>query len=283
MNSYTYYWPAGWVKTIINNNDTGPLTVIYGGEHRSQPPLGKVRPGDVVYPVTLMDGGLYILARMTIDRIIHADEYTATLGIVREPFMWDSYTHHHTNSITHQIPRTCADDAAVGTNGTAIVLRRFPPDLVPSILLGPKPGSEQPLKMRNGTISINNFSGYFRRLSENSVKQFDAVIDQVPVLSGDAPKKFFPFSCGPGTAVLCCRHLLEEAGLFRVYHLATQSPVWRFTCREEHMEDDLVESTLGEMLRRFPETGELADIPGTLNVMFQRGVNSGKWYDFHFQ
>ena len=177
MAYYVTYWPAEWVKTIISNGDKGPLSVIYGGEHRSQPPLGKVSRGDVVFPVTLSGGQLYVLAKMTIHDIVNADEYMdKVLKLEREPFMWDSYTAQHMQIITHIIPRTCADNAAIGTDGTVIVLRPVPSDIVPLIKLGPKAGAEQPLKLRNGSISINNFSGYFRRLSDESAALLNKIV-----------------------------------------------------------------------------------------------------------
>ena len=180
MNCYVTYWPYDWVKTILTNGDTGPISVIYGGEHRSQPPLGKVTIGDVVFPVTLSEGQLYILARMTISSILSADEYTEkVLKIKRNPFVWDSYTAAHTRDITHYIPRTCADVVALGTDGTAIALRLVPLEKINLIMLGPKIGAELPLKMRGDKISINNFSGYFRRLSESSANLLDAIIDPV--------------------------------------------------------------------------------------------------------
>lgn len=178
MDSYVIYWPADWVKTIIKNGDVGPLVVIYGGEHGSQPPLGKVTLGDTVFPVTLMKGNLFVLGRLTISNILSADEYTEKiLKIKREPFMWDSYTAEHKNSITHRIPRTCADNAAIGTDGTLISMNLIPVDKIPLIKLGTKAGSEQPLKLRNEMVSINNFSGYFRRMSEDTTKIFNGIID----------------------------------------------------------------------------------------------------------
>ena len=180
MTCYVTYWPYYWVKTILANGDTGPLSIIYGVEHRSQPPLGKVSVGDVVFPVTLSEGQLYILARMTISSILSADEYTEeALKITRNPFVWDSYTAAHIRDITHYIPRTCADVAALGTDGTAIALRPVPFETISQIKLGSKVGAELPLKMRGDKISINNFSGYFRRLSECSANLFEVIIRSV--------------------------------------------------------------------------------------------------------
>ena len=177
MAYYVTYWPADWVKTILKNGDTGPLAVIYGGEHRSQPPLGKVTVGDVVFPVTLNEGQLFVLGRLTISEIRKADEYAENiLKIDPNALMWDDYTRIHKDSVTHCIPRTCADDAATGTDGSVIALRPVSADRIAQIRLGPKDGGELPLKMRGNSISINNFSGYFRRLSTESAEIFDHII-----------------------------------------------------------------------------------------------------------
>jgi len=83
-------------------------------ERHGQPPLDKVNAHDVVFPVTLLNGQLFVLARMTINDIFNADEYTEkTLKIVRAPFLWDGYTAAHQNHITHRILHICANDAAV--------------------------------------------------------------------------------------------------------------------------------------------------------------------------
>jgi hypothetical protein len=176
MHSYTTYWPSDWVKSILKNDHSAILEVIYGGPHQSQPPLGKIGVGDVIFPVTLTWGYLYIMGRMTVRKIINADEYTKHLDIVREPYMWDLYTAKHKDTITHKIPRTCADDAAIGVDGTPIIMRQIPADKINVIRLGPKAGKELPLKLRGESISINNFSGYFRRMSETTKRVFDDII-----------------------------------------------------------------------------------------------------------
>jgi hypothetical protein len=61
---------------------------------------------------------------MTVNEIHNADEYTEKiLKIELNPYMWDSYTSKHTHNITHSVPRTCADEATIGTDGTPISLR----------------------------------------------------------------------------------------------------------------------------------------------------------------
>jgi hypothetical protein len=112
---------------------------------------------------------------MTVCELVDSDEYIKQLRIVSEPAMWDTYTAQHQETITHHIPRTCADKAAIG-RGTPIAMRPFPAEAIPLIRLGPKPGAELPLKMRGNTVSINNFSGYFRRMSTETAALFDQAL-----------------------------------------------------------------------------------------------------------
>lgn len=81
---------------------------------------------------------------------------------------------------------------------------------------------------------------------------------------------------------LCCKHLLNSASPFRVYHLSDSPFTWQVICSAEHKETDWRETTWRALTEQFPELIELNNIPAEMNVMMQRGVDSGKWYDFHF-
>jgi hypothetical protein len=86
--------------------------------------------------------------------------------------------------------------------------------------------------------------------------------------------------------ILICKHLLNDANLFQVYHNFSFSPEivskWLITCNGQHcIDEDFVEIKMAEACERFPEINELLDIPDDMEVMFQKGNNSGKWYDFH--
>lgn len=173
MEFYTTLWPNDWAKQIQKNDKDSILSVIYGGPHSSQPSLGRVKAGDVIFPVRVESGKLYIMGRMTVDYIISADKYTQNLGIHING-LWDSYTYQHQDTITHKIPRTCADNAAIGINGTIIKDRLVPTYKLMLIKLGIKKGEEQPLKPK---LSLS-FQGHFRRLSEDSAMLFNQIIEQ---------------------------------------------------------------------------------------------------------
>ncbi|NDV59771.1 hypothetical protein [Bacteroides sp. 519] len=175
MNFYTVLWPNEWVKNIMKNGDAGPLTVIYGGEHTSQPSLSKVKAGDVIYAVRVEKGQLFIMGRLTVAEIQNADEYIKNnLQINPDNEMWDSYTYKNKKTIKHNVPRTCTDDAALGVDGSTIENRLFPNELIPHLKLGPI-GKEVPAKLKNGQILSLTFQGHVRRISEESAKMFDCL------------------------------------------------------------------------------------------------------------
>lgn len=181
MNDYIILWPSRWFRQCQKNGDDGPLAVIYGGDHQSQPPLGKVSVGDVIYPVMIEQGKLFVLAGMTVHEIMDADQYLhEKLGFdskfIKET-LWDSYTFQNAASISHLIPRSCVRDAAVGIDGSAIKARLVQDDIISRILLGAVPGKESPLKTKNGKLSITSFQGHFRRLNRESALLLSRLIN----------------------------------------------------------------------------------------------------------
>ncbi len=90
-----------------------------------------------------------------------------------------------------------------------------------------------------------------------------------------------PFQEKPETIVLVCCHLMNGSSLHWVHHLPDEQCVWNLMCAEEHKQSDMVEKTLAEAYRLFPEIKELSDVPKNMDVSFKKGKTSGKWYDFH--
>lgn len=83
--------------------------------------------------------------------------------------------------------------------------------------------------------------------------------------------------------ILVCQHLLNNAGLFQVYHLPNETYKWQMVCMGEHDRSHMTEITLAEACELFPEIEQLLDTPDDMEIMFQKGINSGRWYDFHFE
>ena len=173
MNSYFILWPADWCKRLLQANDFGPLEVVYGGPHTSVPPLGKVKIGDLIYPVSIRNGELFILGRMQVERIAKAEVYLREQNITKHcGQMWDTSASEllkNRPDLGHRIPRTCIDNVATGS-GTGF---RFdfiaPAEVVDNLRFGPKPEQEKSLsKSKDGKLSHVSLQGHYRRLSADS-------------------------------------------------------------------------------------------------------------------
>ena len=177
MESYLIFWKKDKIKQILRNGDKGPLSVLYGGPHQSQPAFGKVGVGDRVYPITVIDGTMYLLGRMTIHEVVDAEEYLHNVLRISNPdYMWDTYWFKHKNEVTHRIPTTCADHAALGNDGTILSMREVPAAIAMQLCVGPKPGQEVPLKSKDGKMSTVGLIGYYRRLSYSSAALLDTYL-----------------------------------------------------------------------------------------------------------
>jgi hypothetical protein len=177
VESYIIFWKKDKINRILANGDTGPLSVLYGGEHQSQPTFGKVGVGDTVFPFTIIDGTMYLLGRMVIDEIADADRYIAEVLKIRNPeHMWDTYWYKHPADVNHKIPTTCADKVAVG-RGSALKKRIVPQSVAAQLRVGVKPGAEALLKTKDGKFLTTGLIGYYRRLSADSAAILDTIID----------------------------------------------------------------------------------------------------------
>lgn len=68
MSGYIVYWPQEQVRKLKKMKDTGPICVILGSVHTKMPSVAKVKAGDVIYPVTLEKGTLFVMARLPVEK-----------------------------------------------------------------------------------------------------------------------------------------------------------------------------------------------------------------------
>jgi hypothetical protein len=171
LSAYIIYWTKDRIGAYLANGDEGPLSVIFGGPHQSQPSLGKIKAGDTIYPITVVKGKMYIIASMEVDKIIPEEELLEKPG--GEVVMWDSFSKSNMGKITHKVPWSCVDTVAIGKNGTKLKMIELPMEKALLLSLGPE-GKQTPLKIKDGLIKTSNLIGYFRRLrelSENTLKE----------------------------------------------------------------------------------------------------------------
>jgi hypothetical protein len=186
LNSFVVLWTLERCRWLQRVGDLGPLEVVFGGPHTSMPSLDALRAGDRIYPVFVSGGALHVLAGMSVEAIVSPDDFVRQrLGITRPPGrMWDQLfceLKQSQPSVGHRIPITCADRAAVSSNGSPIRFDRTlnAADLA-AIKLGPRLGHEQPLKgVVDGQLK-NNFSlqGHVRRLSAQSAGLFGCLLQE---------------------------------------------------------------------------------------------------------
>jgi hypothetical protein len=86
-SAYTVLWTRDHCRDLEKAGDEGrPLQVLFGGTHQSAPSLKSVGigHGDIVFPVTVHKGTLYVLAGVIVDRFVEIEEYAIDqLGLDR--------------------------------------------------------------------------------------------------------------------------------------------------------------------------------------------------------
>ncbi|TVT43724.1 hypothetical protein FNT36_06460 [Hymenobacter setariae] len=173
MDSYFILWPNDWCKSLAQANDYGPLQVIYGGSHTSVPSLGKIKSGDIIYPVSIKNGQLFVIGSMQVERIIDATIYLTKQAINRiDNDLWDTTAPRlikERPDLGHRIPRSCVDTAATGS-GTGLRFDfQVPTEAIDELRFGPKAEQEKGLSRdKAGRLSHVSLQGHFRRLSTDS-------------------------------------------------------------------------------------------------------------------
>lgn len=187
MSGYITFWPKDYIKQLEKSGDTGPFCVVYGSQHTKMPSISSLNIGDIIYPVTIKNKTLCVMARLLIEKIEPAFDYimretgqrhSALIpkGILmkssKAPFgefyifengcgYKDKITlpdNIHTvideDALTsiphkfHQEPITCcAQSAASGTNGSEIFPRMIPSEIVPTLRFGKTKSSQKPLRL----------------------------------------------------------------------------------------------------------------------------------------
>ena len=164
--------------------DTGPIEVVFGSAHTRMPSIKSAKIGDVIYPVTLINNKMSVVARLPVENIEIAYDY-----LVRElgnqcgalvPDGLDRFMYYHTPLNPHkhhQRPfNCCSETAATSSQGSTIKLRPIPSELIESLRFGSKKGKEIPLRLdKNGNVSVVSVSSNARRMSEETQAIFESL------------------------------------------------------------------------------------------------------------
>ena len=68
MAAYMTYWPGEQLRALKKAGDTGPIKVVLGSIHSKMPSITSVKVGDIIYPVSVIKGGLCVLARLPVEK-----------------------------------------------------------------------------------------------------------------------------------------------------------------------------------------------------------------------
>ena len=75
MAGYMVYWSKEYVRELEKAGDRGPFKVVYGSQHQIMPSISAVKVGDIIYPVTIKNGTLAVMARLYVEKIECAFDY----------------------------------------------------------------------------------------------------------------------------------------------------------------------------------------------------------------
>lgn len=213
MSGYITFWSKDYVKQIEKHKDRGPFCVVYGSQHTKMPSISALKIGDIIYPVTIKDKTLCVMARLLIEKIETAYDYLiretgiSYSALIPEGILIQKqgvhgefnifkdgcgYTDkielpdnihtivHEKNLVMkphkfHQEPITCcANIAASGKNGSSIEARLIPLEKVLTFLFGKTKSAQKPLRLdKNGNITSISLSGFVRKMSDETFSHFE--------------------------------------------------------------------------------------------------------------
>ncbi len=217
MSGYITFWSKDYVKELVKKGDKGPFKVVYGSQHTKMPSISSIRAGDIIYAVSLQQGTLCIMARLQIEKIEPAFDYImretgkrySSLipeGIVMKaqgPFgefaifaggsgymdkislpdgihtIIDEDALEAIPHLFHQEPITCcAELAASGANGSEIIARPIPLEIIPTLLFGKTKSAQKPLRLdKNGCPTSISLSGFVRKMSDETFDIFEEIFN----------------------------------------------------------------------------------------------------------
>lgn len=207
MAYYTVYWPHDWLDELKKSDDNGPIKVVFGSIHSRMPSIASIKVGDVVFPVSLLDRHLYIMARLEVTHKERAFDYCIRElgaphrslipeGVVvkaSDTFFCAKDTSYKSlrsvpENLTmiipddkphckHQEPFNCCAEWAVwGDDGSVIKPRIIPDEIVPLLRFGYPKSKEQPLRINAKGVVLAQSIAATRRLSEESAMVFEEII-----------------------------------------------------------------------------------------------------------
>jgi hypothetical protein len=187
-SAYTVLWTRDRCLTLQKAGDEGkPLHVLFGGIHQSAPSLkhAGIRPRDLVFPITVLKGTLYVLAGVVIDKFVELAEYAVThLGL--EPhsvaglheYQIKGLIEERCGHLGHRQPYGCGIEVALAATSTPLRFdRAVAPGQLEEITFCPRRGAPLGLKhIKDGKLASSiSLQGNVRRLCAPSATLFVSV------------------------------------------------------------------------------------------------------------
>ncbi len=193
MGSKTYSQPASYItlwnqercKLMRKQKRPGqPLNMLFGGPHLSEPSFRRfgVKTGDVIYPIAVADGLLFILGQMRVTRLISLEEY-----IEENPTIFAG--HHSQNGVEstfgnwqsahpefRYLAPTCTNEVALGEGYLLEQAMPVPVEELENLRFCSKRGVRGLNNIEGGRLkSTLSISGAHFRLNEDSALRFDSL------------------------------------------------------------------------------------------------------------
>lgn len=217
MAGYMPYWPSEQLRALKKAGDIGPLKVMYGSIHSKMPSIDSVKVGDILYPVTVIKGILYVIARLPVENKEPAFNY-----LVRETgqrysalipdgvacyekgyrdtfdFIFNDLISHMPEvqdiaptgyrivtttdeplpHLLHQRPFNCCSKTAVsGAHSSNIEPRPIPKELLPDLRFGYPKSKEKALRFNAKGDVLSMCVTTTRRLSDETWSVFESLFE----------------------------------------------------------------------------------------------------------
>jgi hypothetical protein len=203
-DAYTVFWAKARCDALRRSGDVDkPLHTLFGGPHTSEPSFRRatVQPGDMLYPITVRAGSLYVLGRVKVARILTLADYVfereeVFAPYITEPPAWTlepgraRLTSRYVQASQafdrlrqarpeyRYLAPSCTEEALECVDGTPIRLNcAIAPDLLGRIRYRSRRAERDLSKyIRDGRLtSILGVQGIYR-LSEETAREFDALL-----------------------------------------------------------------------------------------------------------
>jgi hypothetical protein len=187
-NAYTIFWTHDRYNTLRRLGWTGrQMETLFGGPHTSEPSFIRagVCPGDLVYPITVRSGVLYVLGRARVRRMLtlnnYIEQHSDLFSLDRcEPLAktkaFDRYRIAH--PAVASLAPTCTDEVVECEESTPL---RFdltiPPDLLARLRYRSQRRERDLSKhLRDGRLVSSIAVQGIYRLSEPSACELEALV-----------------------------------------------------------------------------------------------------------